>query len=200
MSLAVVSLLKRRYCGQRPCLPCCPKGLPSMKHHTQKKSTVYAMEANGQGWAVRDSQGGWVSRGLETVALYWNTVLEQELGKVEREGSSLFKTSRFQPLRLPGPDGACMDQQERGEEASPGWKSSDPQVRGVPPTCSCSFQKSSSTAHQTSPHGAAPRPGKCCPAQGRRYTLRQGKLSLDLYGHGAGGWWISDLAGPSLWS
>lgn len=61
------------------------------------------MEVNGQGQpgAARGSQSGWVSNGLETVALFWNTVLEQELGKVEREGSSLFKTSRFQPLEAP---------------------------------------------------------------------------------------------------
>lgn len=93
-----------------------------------------------------------------------------------------------------------MDQPDRREEASPGWKSSDPQVRGVPPASRCPFQKSSSTGHQMSPRGAAPRPGRCCPAQDRRYTLRQGKARLDLYGHHAGGWWVPDLTGPTLWS
>lgn len=93
-----------------------------------------------------------------------------------------------------------MDQQDRREEALPGWKSSDPQVHGVPPACSFPFQKSSSTGRQTSPHGAGPRPGRCCPSQDQHYTLRQDKVSLDLYGHLAGGWGTPDLARPSLWS
>lgn len=31
-----------------------------------------------------------------------------------------------------------------------------------------------------SPHGAVPKPGRCCPAQGRRYTLCQRKESLSM--------------------
>lgn len=119
-------------------------------------------------------------------------------GKWERKkGSSPCKGSRFQPPWLPEPGGVCTDQQGRREEASPGWKSSDPQVRGVPPVCNCPFQGGSSTGHQTSPRGAAPRPGRCCPAQGLNYTLRQSKGSRDLYGRGAGGWGVPDLSGPS---
>ena len=58
--------------------------------------------SQGQSEAVRGSQGAarcsqddWVIRGLETMALSWNTVLEQELGKVERGGS------RFQSPEAP---------------------------------------------------------------------------------------------------
>lgn len=116
----------------------------------------------------------------------------QELGKGGEE--------RSQPSPAPRAWWSLHGQAGRREEASPGWKSSDSQVRGVPPACSCPSQRGSSTARQMSPHGTAPRTGRCCPAQGRCYTLRQGKWSPDLYEHCAGGWWAPDLAGPPLLS
>lgn len=58
----------------------------------QSEKSGVVRVSQGMSGAARGSQGDWVSRGLETMALSWNTVLEQELGKMEREGS------RFQPL------------------------------------------------------------------------------------------------------
>lgn len=121
---------------------------------------------------------------------------EQWLSTVPGAGES--GEEKSQPSPAPRAWWSLQGQAGRRAEASPGWKSSDSQVRGVPPARSCPFQRGSSTARQTSPRGTAPRTGRCCPAQGRRYTLRQGKWSPDLYEHCAGGWWAPDLAEPPV--